>query len=288
MAISARVPSTASTNLFVPYIYLNKVIEAAKDNLVNLDAVNNEWTSGAIKGQVFYIPKTNTITATEVVVGTKGTALNPLNTTGVTVTMNKWYEAPVDLDDMTKCQSQTALEEYCRTEAANAIAENIDLYIRSLYSVLNSDGSGVQGTDGSEPTDDLLISIMELLDEAKAKRDGSRSLILDPSGVADMMKYDKFVAASYVQIGAVANGKIGQNHPIYGATVRVTNNLSAASTGNYCVMLHKNAIAAKVQIHNAWTKEFEELHETRIQAEALYGASEAVDAFGIPFYSRKA
>ena len=91
----------------------------------------------------------------------------------------------------------------------------------------------------------------------------------------------------YVNVGAVANGIIGQNHPIYGCTVRVTNNLTAATTGNYCVMIHANAIAAKVQVERAWVKAFEELHTTRYQSEALYGASEAQDAFGIPFYSRK-
>jgi hypothetical protein len=158
--------------------------------------------------------------------------------------------------------------------------------VSSLYSTLN--GSSVKGTDGTAVDDDLLIDVMETLDEADAPRDGNRSLILDPATVADMMKYDKFVASMYVAIGAVENGVIGKNHPIYGCTVRVTNNLTAASTGNYCVMLHKNAIAAKIQIHNAWTKEFEELHETRIHAEVLFGASESVDAFGVPFYSRKA
>ena len=286
MSLSARVPSTAATNLFVPSLYLNQVIEAAKSDLVNLAAVNNEWVSGAKMGNVFYLPKTNTVTATEVVIGTKGTSLNHLNTTGVTVTMNQFYEAPIDIDTMTSTQTQVQREMFAKTESAYAIQVAIDLYISSLYSTLNS--SSVKGADGSAITDDLLIDLMELLDEANAKRDGGRSLILDPSGVADMMKFDKFVANMYVAIGAVANGVIGNNHPIYGCTVRVTNNLTATTTGNYCVMMHKDAIAAKVQIQNAWVKEFEELHEIRYSVDALYGASEAQDAFGIPFYSRKA
>lgn len=287
MGLSARVPSTVSTNLFVPYIYLNKVIDAAKSQLVNMDAVNTEWLSGAAKGQVFYIPKTNTITATEVVVGTKGTALNPVNTTGVTVTMNQWYEAPVDIDYMSKFQSEVALESYAADEAAYAINAAIDLYISSLYSSLGGYSSSGYGSDGQTLNDDILVYLMETLDENNVPRDGNRSLVLDPSGVADMVKIDKFVASMYVTIGAVANGVIAKGHPIYGCTVRVTNNLTAATTGNYACMLHKKAIAAKVQIHNAWRKEFEELHETRIQAEALWGASEAQDAFGVPFFSRK-
>ena len=285
MSLSARIPSTILTNKFIPELYLNKVIDAAKSDLVNLDAVNKEWTSGKLKGNVFYIPKTNTVAATEVVTGTKGTALNPFNTTGVTVTMNQWYEAPVDIDDMSEWQTEVAVENYAVKEAAYAIAVKLDLYVSSFYSTLN--GSSVQGADGSKVTDDVLIACMELLDEANAKRDGKRSLIVDPSAVADMMTYDKFVASMYVNTGAVANGIIGQNHPIYGCKVRVTNNLTAATTGNYCVMLHEDAIAAKVQFEKAWIKAFEELHNTRYHCEALYGVSEAQDAFGIPFYSRK-
>lgn len=286
MSISARTPTTLVTNKFIPEIYLNKVIDAAKANLVNLAAVNTEWLTGAKRGNVFYIPKTNTVTASEVVVGTKGTALNPFNTTAVTVTMNQWYEAPVDIDTMSNpFQTEVDMEAYAVAESAYAIQVKLDLYISSLYSTLNS--STVLGTDGSKITDDVLIQAMETLDEADAKRDGNRSLILDPSGVADMMTYDKFVASQYVTIGSVANGVIGQNHPVYGATIRVTNNLTAATTGNYCVMLHKNAIAAKVQIDKSWRKDFEELHQIRFHSEALYGASESMDTFGVPIYSRK-
>ena len=285
MSISARIPSTILTNLFVPTLYLNKVIDAAKSNLVNLDAVNNEWTSGKLKGNVFYIPKTNVVEASEVVVNAKGSALNPFATTGVTVTMNQWYQAPIDIDDMSEWQSQVAVENYAIKESAYAVAQKIDLYISALYQTLNS--AGIKGTDGGKVTDDVLIECMELLDEADAKRDGKRSLILDPSAVADMMTYDKFVASMYVNIGAVANGVIGQDHPVYGCKVRVTNNLTGQTTGNCCIMLHADAIAAKVQIEKAWIKAFEELHTTRYHTEALYGASVAQDTFGIPFYSRK-
>lgn len=285
MALSARIPSTILTNKFIPEIYLNQVIDAAKSNLVNLDAVNTEWTAGKLKGNVFYITKTNIVTASEVVVNTKGSALNPFNTTGVTVTMNQWFQAPIDIDDMSEWQSHIAVEAYAVKESAYAIALAIDTYVSSFYSTLNADT--VLGSDGSAITDDILITAMETLDEADAKRDGGRSLILDPSGVADMMKFDKFVSADYVSLGAVANGVIGKNHPIYGCTVRVTNNLTAATTGNYQVMLHKDAIAAKVQMENAWVWAYKDLHTTRYHSEALYGVSEAQDAFGIPFYSRK-
>ena len=112
-------------------------------------------------------------------------------------------------------------------------------------------------------------------------------MIIDPSVVADMMKYDKFVSAQYIQIGAVENGIIAKGHPIYGASIRVTNNLVASSPGAYAVMMHRSAIASALQIETPWQKEFEELHQTRYQFEALWGVKEVRDTFGIPFYTRK-
>ena len=146
MALSARVPSGAVTNLFVKSVWSNQVIEAAKSQLVNVAAVNTKWLSGFAKGNIFYIPKTNTVTATEVVVGTKGTTLNHMNTTGVTVTMDQWYEAPIDVDYMTRDQSETNVADDASTEAGYAVAVNMDLYVSAKYSTLN--GSTVLGADG--------------------------------------------------------------------------------------------------------------------------------------------
>lgn len=287
MGLSARVPSGAQTYKFIPAIYLNKVIEAAKSSLVALDAVNNEWVAGAVKGDTYYIPKTNTVTATEVVVNTKGTSKNPFNTAGVTLSVDQWYEAPVDIDDMTKFQSQVAMDNFAVKESAYSIQKIIDTSICTLFSSLGGYSSSAYETDGQTLDDNILIYLMETLDEADVPRDGGRTLILDPSAMADMLKIDKFVQSLYVSIGAVENGLIAKNHPIYGCSVRVTNNLVAATTGNYGVMMHRNAIAVKIQIDTAWRKVFEELHTTRYQAEALWGVIEAQDTFGVPFYTRK-
>lgn len=288
MALSDRVPSGADTYKYVPEIFTNRVIEAAKSSLVAVDAVNTEWLAGQKKGDTFYLPKTNTVTATEVEVNSKASALNPFATTAATVTMDQWYEAPVDIDDMTKFQSQAAMEMYAVTESTYGINVAIDSYICSLFSSLGGYSTSAYGSDGQTLSDDILIYLKETLDESNVPmvtRD--RSLMVDPSGLADMLKLDKLVSADYIRNGGnIENGIIGNS--VYGCIVRVTNNLTGASTGAYGCMLHKNAIAAKVQIHKSWRKVFEELHTTRYQAEALWGASEAQDSFGIPFFTRKA
>jgi hypothetical protein len=287
MALSARTPTTADTNLFVPKLYCQRVIDAAKSELVAWDAISSEWRNDLVKGNILYIPKTNTVTASEVVVGTKGTALNPMNTTGVTLTIDQWFQAPVDIDYMTLKQTQVDAEEIATTEAAYAIKVKMDSTVCALFSSLGGYSTSAYGTDGQVLTDDILLYLKETLDEANVPMvTADRSLICDPSALVDILKIDKLVAADYVKIGAVENGIIGNS--VYGCVVRVTNNLTAASTGSYGVMLHKKAIASAAQIDTAWVKEYEDLHQRRYHSEALWGVVEAQDTFGIPFFTRKA
>ncbi len=286
MALSARTPAGADTAGFVPEIWSNLIIDAAKKELVCWDAIDHSWQKDLKLGDTVNIGITNHVTASEVVVGSKGTSKDISTGTKLQLVMNQWYEAPIDIDYMTLRQSQIDWAAQCRGEAEYSIRIKVDSTVADLFPALHA--SSVQGTNGSEVTDDLLIDIMELLDENDVPRDGNRFLIGDPSMIADMMKYDKFVSSLYVQQGAVENGTVAKNHPIYGCNVRVTNNLTAVSPGSYAVMLHRKAITSALQIETPWLKEFEELHQRRYQHEALWGVLEVREEFGIPFYTRKA
>ena len=288
MALSDRVPAGADTNKFVPKLYCQRVIDAAKKELVAWDAISSEWRNDLVKGNILYIPKTNAITATEVVVGTKGASLNPFATDAATLTINQWYEAPVDIDYMTLRQTQADMEGAAAREAAYAIDVKMDTSVCTLFSSLGGYSTSAYGADGQTLTDDILIYLKETLDEADVPMvTADRSLICDPSSLADILKIDKLVAADYVKIGAVTNGVIGNS--VYGCTVRVTNNLVAVSagTGSYGCMLHKRAIASAAQIDTAWVKEYEDLHLRRYHSESLWGVIKAQDTFGIPYFTRK-
>jgi hypothetical protein len=286
MGLSARTPTGADTAGFVPELWANKIIDAMQNQLVCMDAVDFiGWQIGLKKGDTVNIPITNHVTATEVVVGTKASALDPATGTKIQLVMNQWYEAPIDIDTMTIAQSQVDWRSIAQKEAAYSVDKKIDYYVASLFSTLN--GSSVYGADGQTLTDDILLYLKQTLDEADVPLDGNRSLIVDPSGLVDILKIDKFIQQQYsANSGAVKNGTVGTT-PIYGCTVRVTNNLVAATTGNYGVMLHSGAIAGAIQVQTPWEKKFEELHQVRYQAEALWGAVETRDTFGIPFYTRK-
>jgi hypothetical protein len=282
----SRSPSGADTAGFVAELWSQKIIDTMQNQLVCMDAVDFVgWQIGLKKGDTINLPITNHVTATSITVGTKATSLDPATGTKVQLVMNYWYEAPIDVDTMTIVQSQVDWRAIAQKEAAYAVDKAIDTSIGVLFSALNN--SSVYGADGQTLTDDILLYLKQTLDENDVPLDGNRSLVVDPSGVVDILKIDKFVAATYAaNTGAIKNGIVGTT-PIYGCTVRVTNNLTAATTGSYGCMLHSGAIAGAIQVQSPWEKKFEELHQIRYQAEALWGVIETRDNFGIPFYTRK-
>ena len=285
MSLSARTPANLDTYKYIPEIFSRNVEEAAKDNLVAWDAINTQWREDLTMGDTLYIPKTNTVTATEVTVGTKGTSLDPMATAAVTLSIDQWYEAPVDIDYMSSLQSQADVAEYAQTECAYAIKVAIDSSVCALFDTLGGYSTSGYGSDGQTLDDDILLYLKETLDEANVPF-ADRSLIIDPSGLADILKIDKLVSQDYVaKKGAITNGIIGNS--VYGCVVRVTNNLTAATTGAYGCMLHKKALGGAAQIQKSWKKEFEELHQTRYHSEALWGVVEVRNDFGVPFFTRK-
>src|SRR3990172_6781799 len=229
MALSDRTPTTFKTNLFIPAVYAATVVKAAKKNLVCFDAIDSSWRSNLKKGDTLYIGKTNVVTATEVVVGSNGSALNPFNTTGITLVINQWYEAPVYIDDMSLHQTQVDAEAQAAEEAAYAVDLRIDTSVATLFSALNG-GSLPGQSDGQTFTSDLAEDLVETLQEADVPWDGNISLITDPSGLSDMLKIDKLLSADFAGLkGILVNGVIGASSLVWGAKVRVTNNLVAAT-----------------------------------------------------------
>jgi hypothetical protein len=283
MGLSARTPSAADTAGFVPEVWSNLVLDAVHNQLVCWNAIDGRWTVGQKQGDTINIGIINTVTATEVVVGTKASSLDIATGSKKQLVMNQWYEAPVDIDTMTIAQSQIDWQSQAQKEGAYAIAKNMDTYIASLFASLA--GSSVAGSDGNTVDDELLLSLKQYLDENDVPMDSDRSLIIDPSALVDMLKIDKFIQAQYVTMGAVANGKIGTS-PIYGCNVLVTNNLAAATTGAYAAMLHRRAIAGAAQMMDSYVLPYPDLHQVRYSTDVLFGASEVRDTFGKSFYTR--
>ncbi|KKL94052.1 hypothetical protein LCGC14_1868570, partial [marine sediment metagenome] len=155
MAISGRIPSGLDTNTFIEDLYSKNVLIAVKKNLVVVPVVNHSYETELKKGDGLYIAKTNTVAASEVTIGTEGVQKNPFATTGVTLTIDQYFEAPITIDYMSRRQSHTNLVNMAETESAFALAVEIDSSLCALFDALS--GGGGYGTDGSAVTDDVLI-----------------------------------------------------------------------------------------------------------------------------------
>ena len=282
MALTARIPSGIDAAGFVPEIWSKKILDAVHNRLVCVSLVDSSWEAELTKGDTLNVGLSNTVTATEVTVGTEGIIGDPFEGDLLSIVVNQWYEAKAVIDSMTRKQSQAALEAEAQKELGYAVAKKMDTSVNVLFSALNSNSR--LGTDGMPITDDVLILAVETLDEADVPEE-DRAWIFDPSAKADMLKLDKFIRNDYVRNPVVATGKFGE---IYNAPVFTTNNLTAATTGAYGCYLHKKAIAFIGQENMVTTRVPQPLkHQTTYMCESLWGVLEMRDTFGVAIFTRK-
>jgi len=286
MAISARIPSGLDTSTFIPKEYSRNVLYALKSKLVVVPNVNHSYEPDLQLGNILYITQSQTGTATEVTVGTEGAQADP-TTTGITLTIDKWFERPYTVDYMSRRQSHVNLVALAEVESAYAISKKIDSTLCALFSALGS-VAGVKGTSGSAWTDDVLIACVEVLDEGDVD-EANRVWIADPSTKADIMGIDKFVRADYFASDAIPTG--GFRKDIYGAPLLTTNNLTAHASlaGAYGVYMHRDAVAIVIQEDPDVDRVEQPLkHQIVINTTALWGVKEIRDISGVAIHTRLA
>lgn len=285
-----RRPSDALTGELIPEIWSAKFIEHTMEYLPCIGVVNTEWRSEIAKGDVLHIPVGTALTA-YVVNPTVTAAIGDVNTTftttAETLTIDKWYQVPIQVDDSVKKQTNiTNLLEKRLKSATHAINKVIDTDVNGMFSGLDS-SNGVYGSDGQTFSDDIMIALMERLDEYDVPPT-ERSLLGDPSVLADCRKIDKFMSYDYTKnpIGSLAfKGVISA----YDVPLYITNNLTGASTGAYGALIQKEAIGLAIQMPiDVKYDRVESAASDLIYVRALWGADELRDTFGVCFYTRKA
>lgn len=284
-----RIPDDLQAGYGLPVIYSARVIDAVMNNLVCVGAVDVTWKAQMAMGQVMYIPVMDALTASQVDVSSDWGGITGANeahvnrdmfATGVSITVDQWYECPIQVSDADMVQTQVKdLLPRMGKRAGYEIAKQIDTEVNGLFSTLTTASRGV---DGQTFTDDLIIALMEGLDEADVPR-SDRSLVVDPSCLADMYKIDKFVHKDYNQ---TLTGEIGRTP--YGDTILITNNLTTSTgTGNYGALVHRDAIGAVIQMPPKieayrWAMR----HSDVVNVSALFGADVLRATFGRVFYTR--
>ncbi len=284
-------PTDIVTGYLVPEIWSAKFIEHVMAYLPCADVVDTQWRAQLTKGTILHIPVMTTLAATDV--DPTVTAQIPsdvsttFTTTAETLTIDKWQKVVIQIDDASKGQTQIAnLLESRQKSASYSLEKAIDTDVNTLFSGLYT-SKGTYGSDGQTFTDDILIALMETLDEADVPRD-QRSLVGDPSMLADCYKIDKFMNFDYINkamggMGGYRGTVVAYNLPIY-----ITTNLYDATTGSYGALLHKEAIGLAIQM----PLDVEKSRSAAAASDLIYvrccwGCDELRDTFGYSFYTKK-
>jgi hypothetical protein len=268
------------TGKFIPEVYSKDVIMHTKSNLVIAQNVNTSYRDDLRMGYKVNIPVFSEVTTSEVTPGTEPTAQDAAGTP-VSITVDKWREATVEISEMSQLEQNADYLKGAAESCAYAISKYVDTTLSALFSTLSS--SSVYGSDGQSLTDDIILALMETLDESDVPPE-NRCIIADPSSKSDLLTIDKFVRNDYVREPVVATGKFGN---IYNMGVFITNNLTASTTGNYGVMMHKDAIGLVMQ-KNPISKMIPMPWKfiNRIIVQVIFGVGELRDSFGRAFYTR--
>jgi len=259
------------------------VIIHTKSALVVAGASNTSYRSDLKVGYKVSIPVLSEPSAGAVTAGTELTAEDCVGTPA-SITVDQWYGVRVEESEMQSVQDHADYLAKAAQSCGYAIAKQVDTALGALFSTLGGYTTSAYGADGQTFTDDIFIYLMETLDEADVPQE-DRSLIVDPSTKADLLKIDKFVRNDYVRGAPISTGQFGA---LYNTKVLVTNNLTAATTGHYGVLMQKDAIGVILQkdpysqrIPMPWE------HQIVYQVKVLYGVAELRDTFGVPFFTRK-
>ena len=253
-----------------------------KSALVVAESVNRSYEDDLQYGSVVNIPVFSEGATSEVTPGTEPTPVDGLGTPA-SLTVNKWFQQTHEISKMSKIQNYPDYFAAAAKSQAYAIAKKIDTDLGALFSALSS--SSVYGSDGQEMGDDILLAIIQGLDEADVPTD-DRCIIGDPSTWVDLLKIDKFVKSDYGAGKVVASGQMGQ---IYGMPFKKTNNLTAATTGNYGVIMHRDALGLVMQANpDAKVIPMPWKFKTNLTTDVIYGVGEIRDTFGKAFYTHKA
>jgi len=266
---------------WVPKVYSKQVIEHTKSRLVVAESVNHDYERELKVGDQVYIPCTTEPSTSDVTPGTQITA-SDVTTTGKSISVTNWKGVLTELSEMAKIEDHVGYLSKTAVSQSYAILKAVDTALGALFSTLA--GSSVYGADGQELTDDIILTLMQYLDEGDVPED-DRCIITDPSNKVDLLKIDKFVRNDYVRQPVVPRGQFGL---IYNMQVKITNNLTAATTGNYGVMMHRDALAAVVQ-KTPYSQMIVEpkYHRILFQTKVIYGVGELRDTFGRAFYTHK-
>ena len=260
--------NTTTHAAFLPDLWSKMSMPAFEEALVTAKRVSRWDSDVKTKGDVLNIPRIENLTTAAV--GGGGTYSGQANTnTAYTITINRWREASVEIDDIVKAQSAYNLLDAYSKKIGYALGLDVEDQVLGLYSGL----ANSVGSSGVAVTDDTLLNAIQILDEGVCPQE-DRTLIFRPASKRTLMKIDKFVDAAKTGLakGAQITGLFGE---IYGTPIFFSNRVTSSS-GIRNLLFHKQAFGLAIQINMAMEK-FRLSLQDDLVGHILYGFSELAD-----------
>lgn len=198
-------------------------------------------------GNKLNIPFMSTYNARDKVAGTA--VVYDANTeTEIELEINKHKYLAFTIEDITKVQSNYALQELYRGAQKEALARAIDSDLASLHAAAGTNVSGGANVDDAD-----MLSVVLALDLANVPQT-ERAGIVHPKVMGDLRAVNKYT--TYDQTGKTGLAVSGKaNVPnVYGMDIYMSNNV-AVDTVSHNLFFHKSAIGLAIQLKPTYKME---------------------------------
>ena len=258
----------AITN-FIPTVWSQTLAKSLEKEYIAVRNCNRDF-EGSIKGigDKVKINSIGSVTLFDYTKNTDMSAPETMSDSSVTLLINKAKAFNFQIDDVDKTQSNVNLLNAAMREAANAIADDADAYIYSLYTDIPA--ANTMTVSDMDYTDvvDTLISAREKLLKNNVNSNVDTVLEVSPEVAAVILKAK--ILQSTDNEDVITNGYIGS---FVGFDVYVSNNVVKDASDNYkCFARTKRAIAYADQLNAVEAYRPEKRFADAVKGLHLYGA----------------
>ena len=259
----------AITN-FIPTIWSETLYSELNKNFVAVNHCNRDF-EGDIKskGSVVNICGVGDITIKDYTPNTDMSTPQELEDTITKLEINRAKFFNFQIDDINKAQASPKLMEAAMEKAAEAIANEADKYVFSLY---NQAGANVEMSFSSANTlFDTILAAREILYENNVG-DGTELFLEVSPKVASSILRDKSMTG-YLNNDCLETGYLGS---IFGCKIFVCNNINHTAEGGndiyHCILRTKRAIVFADQLSEVEAYRPEKRFADAVKGLHLYGA----------------
>lgn len=268
--------TAAVAGAFIPEVWSSEILRAVENNLVMANIVKRYDADVAQKGDTIHIPNLSNITATYKLANTD-VPQTATTETSSTITIDKHAVDRVDIEDITKIQSNYNLMREYTEKLGYGIGKLMDSDLIALYSGLSQTVGATASNVGIAKS--YVLGAIQKLDAAVAPQ-SDRHFVVEAYGKKQLFNIDDFIR--YDSTGAKSPVLTGELGELYGVKCHFTQQVTNSGSLVYGMMFHKEAFALAVQKNMSVESEREVKRLANVVvASALYGVAELRDTFGV-------